>query len=252
MAPFIWQSSDANSTMHSLSARLRKRLAQGLTLGGTYTYGKSMDNASSLGGGGGVVAQNDKDLAAEWSRSSFDVRHRFSGDFSLELPFGQGRRWVNREGWLNYVVGGWMMNGTISVASGQPFTPLVTGAVTDVANGVNGTLRADYSGAPIAIDNPTTLQFFNTSAFSIPRTGAYGNAGRNIITGPGSFAFNMGLMKNFAVRGTRGVSLRVQANNVLNTPVWGSIGTTVNSPTFGQVTSIRSMRSVQFVLRMNF
>jgi hypothetical protein len=39
---------------------------------------------------------------------------------------------------------------------------------------------------------------------------------------------------------------------VLNTPVWGSIGTTVNSPTFGQVTSIRSMRSVQFVLRMNF
>ena len=60
-------------------------------------------------------------------------------------------------------------------------------------------------------------------------------------------------MKNFTVRGTRGVSLRVQANNVLNTPVWGSIGTTVvNSPTFGQVTSIRSMRSVQFVLRMNF
>ena len=98
VAPFIWQSSDANSTMHSLSARLRKRLAQGLTLGGTYTYGKSMDNASSLGGGGGVVAQNDKDLAAEWSRSSFDVRHRFSGDFSLELPFGQGRRWINQRG----------------------------------------------------------------------------------------------------------------------------------------------------------
>jgi trimeric autotransporter adhesin len=252
VAPFIWQSSGANSTMHSVSARLRKRLAQGVTLGGTYTYGKSMDNASSLGGGGGVVAQNDKDLAAEWSRSSFDVRHRFSGDFSLELPFGQGRRWVNREGWTNYVVGGWMMNGTISLASGQPFTPLVTGAVTDVANGVNGTLRANYSGAPIAIDDPTTLLFFNTAAFSIPAAGSYGNAGRNIITGPGSFTFNMGLMKNFPVKGTRGVSLRVQANNLLNTPVWGSIGTTVNSPTFGQVTSIRSMRSVQLVLRMNF
>jgi trimeric autotransporter adhesin len=252
VAPFIWQSSGANSTMHSIAARLRKRLAQGLTLGGTYTWGKSMDDASSLGGGGGVVAQNDKDLAAEWSRSSFDVRHRFSGDFSLELPFGQGRRWVNREGWTNYVVGGWMMNGTISLASGQPFTPLVTGAVTDVANGVNGTLRANYDGSPIAIADPTTLAFFNTAAFSIPAAGTYGNAGRNIITGPGSFTFNMGLMKNFAVRGTRGVSLRVQANNVLNTPVWGSIGTTVNSPTFGQVTSVRSMRSVQFVLRMNF
>ncbi len=145
-----------------------------------------------------------------------------------------------------------MMNGTISVASGQPFTPLVTGAVTDVANGVNGTLRANYNGSGIALDNPTLAQFFNTAAFSIPAAGSYGNAGRNIIIGPGSFAFNMGMTKNFPVRGTRGVSLRIQANNVLNTPVWGAIGTTVNSPTFGQVTSIRSMRSVQFVLRMNF
>ncbi len=73
VAPFIWQSSGANSIMHALSARLRKRLAMGVTFGGTYTWGKSMDNASSLGGGGGVVAQNDKDLQAEWSLSSFDV-----------------------------------------------------------------------------------------------------------------------------------------------------------------------------------
>ncbi len=252
VAPFIWESSGANSTLHSLSARLRKRLSQGVSLGGTYTFSKSMDNASSLGGGGGVVAQNDKDLAAEWSLSSFDVRHRFTGDFGLELPFGTGRRWLTKDGWSNYVVGGWMVNGTISVASGTPFTPLVTGAVTDVANGVNGTLRANYNGAPIQLDDPTLAKFFNTAAFSIPAPGTYGNAGRNIIIGPGSFTFNLGMMKNFAVRGTRGVSLRVQANNVLNTPVWGSIGTTVNSPTFGQVTSVRSMRSVQFVLRMNF
>jgi hypothetical protein len=252
VAPFIWQSSGARSTMHSLSGRLRKRLSQGLTLGGTYTWARSMDNASSLGGGGGVVAQNDEDLEAEWGLSSFDVRHRFSGDFSIELPFGRGRRWINRDGWLNHVVGGWMMNGTIAAASGQPFTPLVTGSVTDVANGVNGTLRADYDGTPIAIGDPTTLRFFNTSAFSIPAPGAYGSAGRNIIIGPGSFSFNMGLMKNFPVKGTRGVTLRVQASNALNTPVWGAIGTTVNAPTFGQVTSVRSMRSVQFVLRTAF
>jgi trimeric autotransporter adhesin len=253
VAPFIWQSSDANSTMHSFSARLRKRLTGGINLGGTYTWSHSMDNASSLGGGGGgVVAQNDKDLLAEWSRSSFDVRHRFSGDFSLELPFGKGRKWLTHEGWTDYVVGGWMMNGTISVASGQPFTPLVTGAVSDVANGVNGTLRANYDGSAISLSDPTAVHFFNTAAFSVPATGTYGNAGRNIITGPGSFTFNMGLNKNFAVRGTRGVSLRIQANNVLNTPVWGSIGTTVNAATFGQVTSIRSMRSAQIVLRMNY
>jgi hypothetical protein len=62
----------------------------------------------------------------------------------------------------------------------------------------------------------------------------------------------MGLMKNFTVRGTRGLSVRVQANNVLNMPVWGSIDSVVNSRTFGQVVSVRSMRSVQLVLRMGF
>ena len=98
MQPFIWESSGAESILHSLSVRLRKRLAQGLQVGGTYTYSKSMDNASSLGGGGGTVAQNDKDLAAEWGPSSFDVRHRFAADFSVELPFGQNRRWLNKEG----------------------------------------------------------------------------------------------------------------------------------------------------------
>jgi hypothetical protein len=59
-------------------------------------------------------------------------------------------------------------------------------------------------------------------------------------------------MKSFPVRGTRGLSLRVQANNVLNTPNWGTIDTTVNSPTFGQVLSVRSMRSMQIVARVMF
>jgi hypothetical protein len=250
--PFIWESSGGESILHAASIRLRKRLAQGVSLGGTYTFSKSRDNASSLGGGGGVVAQNDKDLAAEWGLSSFDVRHRFTGDFSFELPFGPNRRWLNKEGVASQFFGGWMMNGTISIASGQPFTARVTGAVSDVANGVNGTLRANYNGAPIAIDNPTILQFFNTAAFGVPATGTFGNAGRNTIIGPGSKTFNMGLMKNFTVGGTRGLSVRLQANNVLNTPVWGSIDTFVNSPTFGQVVSVRSMRSVQIVLRMSF
>jgi trimeric autotransporter adhesin len=253
VAPFIWESDDAHSFMNSVSFRLRKRLTQGVSLSGTYTLSKSMDNASSLtGGGGGVVAQNDKDLDAEWSVSSFDVRHRFSGDFSLELPFGPGRRWLTKEGLASEMFGGWMMNGTVSFSSGSPFTPRVTGAVSDVANGVNGTLRANYDGSAIALADPTVEKFFNTSAFSVPASGTFGTAGRNIIVGPGSSTFNMGLMKNFTVRGTRGLSVRAQVNNVLNTPVWGSIDTTVNSATFGQVVSVKSMRSAQIVLRLNY
>ena len=252
VAPFIWESSGGISNMHAFSVRARKRLSQGFQVGGTYTYSRAFDNASTLGGGGGVVAQNDKDLAAEYGPSSFDIRHRFTSDFSVELPFGSNRRWLTREGLANEIFGGWMLNGTLSFSSGSPFTARVTGAVSDVASGVNGTLRANYNGQPIQISDPTITQFFNTAAFSIPAAGTFGDAGRNTIIGPPQRSLNLALMKNFTVRGLRTLSLRVQANNVLNMVVWRSIDTTVNSPTFGQVTSVGQMRSVQIVLRAGF
>jgi hypothetical protein len=252
VAPFIWESSGGISNMHAFSVRARKRLSRGFQVGGTYTYSRAFDNASTLGGGGGVVAQNDKDLAAEYGPSSFDIRHRFTSDFSIELPFGSNRRWLTREGLANEIFGGWMLNGTLSFSSGTPFTALVAGAVTDVSNGVSGSLRANYNGQPIALPDPTTAQFFNTAAFTLPAPGTFGTAGRDTIVGPGQRSFNMALMKNFTVRGLRTLSLRIQANNMLNMVVWRSINTTVNSPGFGQVTSVGQMRSVQIVLRAGF
>ncbi len=66
--PFLWQSSEGRSTLHTLSVRGRKRLSRGITFGGGYTWSHAFDNASSFGGGGGTVAQNDQDLDAEWGR----------------------------------------------------------------------------------------------------------------------------------------------------------------------------------------
>jgi hypothetical protein len=252
LAPFIWESSGGVSTMHAVSFRGRKRLSRGFQVGGTYTYSKARDNASTLGGGGGVVAQNDRDLEAEWGPSSFDVRHRFTSDFSIELPFGSNRRWLNRDGLANGIFGGWMLNGTLSFSSGTPYTALVAGAISDVSNGVSGTQRADYNGQPIALADPTTAQFFNTAAFSLPAPNAYGTAGRDTIVGPGQRSFNMALMKNFSVPRLRQLTVRIQASNVLNMAVWRGIDTTVNSPGFGRVTSVGRMRSVQIVLRAGF
>jgi hypothetical protein len=250
--PFIWESSGGRSIMHSLSLRINRRLAQGLSGGATCTLSKSMDNASSIGGGAAVVAQNDQDLAAEWGRSSFDQRHRFSANFTWEVPLGSGRKWLNKTGLLNGLFGGWMMNGTLSMASGSPFTARVTGDVTDVSRGTNGTLRADYDGAPITISNPTIAQWFNTAAFTIPATGTFGNSPRNLIIGPGSGSLNASLMKNVQLGGMRGLSIRIQGNNVLNQVQFSSIDAVVNSPTFGRVTGVRSMRSLQVILRVMY
>ena len=250
---FTWQSSGSTSIMNALSLRLRKRLSMGISGGLTYTLSKSMDDASSLGGGGGgVVAQNDQDLAAEWSRSSSDQRHRVSADFAYELPFGANRKWLAGEGVLNKIVGDWILNGTISYASGSPFTARITGASSDISRGTNGTLRADYSGAAINLSNPTMALFFNTAAFSVPAAGTFGNSSRNLITGPSSTTINMSMSKSMRYAGNRSLSLRIQANNVLNMPQWGSIDTVVNSPTFGRVVSMRSMRSVQIIARLSF
>ncbi|HET7220058.1 MAG TPA: TonB-dependent receptor [Vicinamibacterales bacterium] len=250
--PFLWQSSEGRSTLHALSVRGRKRLASGLSFGGAYTWSHAYDNASSFGGGGGTVAQNDQDLDAEWGRSSFERRHAFSADYSVELPWGPGRRWLNHNRWMSQLFGGWSWTGNLALQSGAPYTVRVTGNFQDVASGVNGTLRADYNGSDVSLSDPTTLRFFNTDAFSIPGAGLFGTSARNMVIGPGSHNVNMSLSKNVNFGRARGVMIRVQANNVFNNVQYAAIDTIVNSPTFGQVTSVRPMRSVQVNLRFRF
>jgi trimeric autotransporter adhesin len=254
---FLWQSSEGRSTLHSLSVRARKRLSRGITFGGSYVWSHAYDNASSLGGAGatgtgGTVAQNDQDLDAEWGRSSFERRHTLSADYTVELPWGTGRRWLTNAGVWQQLFGGWSWSGDFSAQSGSPFTARVVGSFIDVGSGVNGTLRANYSGADIYLDDPTTMRFFNTDAFSVPAAGTFGSAARNLIIGPGSRNLNMSLSKNVTFNRARGVTIRVQATNVLNMVQFSAIDTVVNSPTFGQVTSVRPMRSVQLIMRFRF
>ena len=172
-----------------------------------------------------------------------------SGDFTLELPFGQNRRWF-AAGVPAALFGGWQLNGTIQLASGTPFTARILGDVRDVARGVNGTLRANYDGSPIDRANPSAALFFNTAAFSIPAPGTFGSAGRNTIIGPGMSVMNLGLTRNVTWGRTHGLSVQFLASNVFNAVQFASIDTVLNSPTFGQVTSARPMRRVQVLARL--
>lgn len=250
--PFIWETSEGGSIMHALTLRFRKRPTGGLGGGFTYTFSKSMDNASTIGGGQAVVAQDDRNLAAEWGLSSFDERHRLAADITIELPFGPNRRWLTRDGWPSRLFGGWQWSATLSAGSGTPLTARVAGSASEVARGTNGTLRADYTGEPISLAHPTVERFFNTSAFAIPPPGRFGNAGRNTIPGPGYATVNMALQKVVTLPGARVVAVRAQATNAFNTPQFASVDAVVNSPTFGRVVSMRPMRSIQIVARVSF
>ena len=138
---FNYETSQRSSILHAGSLRVRKRLAHGLAVGGTYVYSKSIDDASSIGGGAVVVAQNPLNLAAERGLSSFDQRHKFTGDFLYELPFGTGKRWLSSAGPLTRAFGDWAVSGSFTIASGTPFTAYLLDSISDAARGSNGSLR---------------------------------------------------------------------------------------------------------------
>jgi hypothetical protein len=252
--PFLWQSSEGSSVLNSAAFRLQRRAIRGIGGQITYTLARSRDNAPSIGGGSGssVVAQNDRDLDAEWGLSNFDRRHRLSANLTLELPFGENRRWLSNGGPWAAVLENWRVTANFTAESGQPLTPRVQAGARDAAQGVNGALRADYAGGAVGLDDPTIDEFFNTSAFSVPDDGTFGASPRNIILGPGSRQLNAQLARDVRLGGTRAVTIQLRANNVLNLVNYTAVDTSVNSPAFGQVLSVRPRRSAQLNLRFRF
>lgn len=250
--PFLWQASEGSSRLNAVTFRGRRRPVHGVGFGATYTLGRSRDNASSIGGGGTNVAQDDRNLEAEWALSTFDRRHQLSTDATIELPFGPNRRWLNGGGFWAAVLENWRATTTFAWQSGTPYTPRVRGAAADVARGTNGTLRANYNGSEIGVRDPTVDLFFNTDAFSVPAPGTFGSAGRNLIIGPGSRLLNAQVARDVRFGTSRVMSLQLEAGNLLNLVNYAAIDTVVNSPTFGQVLSVRPMRSMRINVRFRF
>jgi trimeric autotransporter adhesin len=250
--PFIWESSGGHSLMNAGTIQIRRRLAGGYSGSVSYTVAKAMDNASSLGAGGPVVAQNDKDLDAEWALSSFDRRQQLAGNFYLELPWGPDRRWLKNGGALAALVGEWSAQMTFTLQSGTPLTARVLGAASDLLRGVNGSLRANYNGAPISLSDPTVDEFFNVNAFSIPAPGEFGDAARNGVPGPGTRQLNALFQRDVRLGGTRSLTLQLNAINLLNTVQWAAVDTNINSRTFGQVLAARPMRTMTATARLRF
>ena len=239
--------------------RVNKRMSGGVSVGANYQYSHAIDNAGTVGGVGGVGAQDWTNLLDEEGNSSVDVRHKVSGTYVYELPFGQDKKWLTI-GTGAHILEGLSVSGTFSFSSGAPLTPTYAAATTSVACGTSGTFRPNLTGVPV--DQSTGRQWFNPSAFAVPASpvnnpypcGVFGNMPRSFLTGPGTVQNNMSLSKTMQLGETRSLEFRATINNVFNTVQYGSIDTNVQSPTFGQVLSTASggMRAFQFTSRFRF
>ena len=197
-------------------------------------------------------AQNDQDLAAEESNSSFDVRQKLSGNWILELPFGPNRAFLNKGGVWAKILDGYSISGTYTFATGMYQTPSYGGTPAEIASGAGNSLRPNLVPGQSIKGQGTVKNWFNTAAFSAPPVGTYGTASRNSIQLPGIVSVNGSLSRTVPLGETRSFEVRVNANNVFNTVQYSGVDTQINSGTFGQVTSAAAMRSLSFVARFRF
>jgi len=257
--PFIYESSEGDSILHAASVRVRRRMSKDLGIGAQYVFSKSLDDASSIGGGGVIVAQNPFDLPADRGLSSFNQTHKFTGNWIYDLPFGENHRFAQK-GTMARIFSNWQWSGDFTVASGLYFTPSILGGSVDIARGVTGSQRANVvPGQAISLPNPSAFEWFNTAAFCVPgvncvnpTASTFGDAGRNTIEGPGSIIFDMSINRSIPIKESRNLDLRFTANNVFNHVNFAAISTAVNSQTFGEVTSVGTMRRVTVQARFRF
>jgi hypothetical protein len=240
--------SRGDSTYHSLQARFQQSLSRGLTALASYTWSKSIDDASSFfsSAGDANFPQNSRHTRADRGLSNFDLRHRFSLSYSYDLPFGKGR-----------LLGGWQTFGIWTFQTGRPFTvdllPTLDNSNTGQSIlGFGGSNERPNVLRPAALSKPSAGRWFDTQAFTLPPFGSFGNAGRNILTGPGYQSINVSIVKNARIAERASLQFRAEAFNFLNHTNLDLPNIFFGSPAFGSIQSSQTPRRIQFGVKILF
>lgn len=257
---FVYRASNGNSTRESAQLQLRRRLRSGFAASLQYTYSKSIDNDSTLGGQGpvaagaavqalppAVVAQDWRNLNAERGLSTFDQRHLLNVQLQFTSGMGKGGGTL-MSGWRGTLLKEWTVLSQINTGTGLPETPIYLAATP--GTGFTGSIRPNRTGASLYA--APAGYHLNAAAYTAPTPGQWGNAGRDSITGPGQFTLIASLQRTFRMRNHLNMDLRVDSTNLLNHVVFTSWNTIVNGTTFGLPASANAMRSLQTTVRVRY
>jgi hypothetical protein len=238
----------STSNYNGLQVKLEKHAAHGLDFSLNYTYSKAM-GITNFGGGG---YDNNYDWKASYGPLSFNPTHAVTLTNVWQLPYGRGRRWGSSNGKaLDAVLGGWSLDGTTTLASGRPFSPMVsnTASVNADFNGV----RADIIGNP-HIANPSPAEWFNVAAYTDPQQPYRdGTASADSLWGPAMYVVNLALAKTFTLTETKTLEIRWENFNAFNIDNYGQPNNTIDVSGAGQITNTQTpMRQMEFGLHFRF
>lgn len=236
-----------NSSYNALQASVEKRFSKGVTVSANYTWGKSIDEVSYQTDLCGINIVNPYNLKAYRGVSDYNVPQRFVLNYLWQLP-------SPKQGVAKALLGGWETSAILSLQSGFPLNITSGGdysySLPEVSNDQAQTISAPQyiSGTR----NNRITQWFTTNAFTTPQSNTFGNAGRNILIGPGTFNIDFSVHKDFLFSEHFRLQYRAEFFNLLNHTLLNNPDTTVIDSTFGQITTARDPRITQMALKLIF
>jgi hypothetical protein len=230
---------------NALLVKFQRRFANNFSFLNSYTWGKAIDLNSD--NDGNVTLTNVYDPQYNRGPADYDIKHTFSSSWVYELPWAREKAY-----------GGWQVSGILLLRSGLPLTVTTAQGVQSTGTGNRPNRICDGN-----LPNPTIDRWFDTSCF-VPTadiTGTYGDAGRGIIRGPGSFNIDASLIKNTRL-GRYNTEVRIEAFNLLNHPQFGNPNTTIGNAAVGTISTMLSNpscslcgtteRQIQLALKVRF
>ena len=232
------------SNYHALQVEVRRRSHSGLTVWANYVFGKNIDNETNANTMNAI--HNPLDLNLDRAPADSDLKHIANITAVYELP-----RLRLTNALLRGVLNGWQTNGIATIRSGFPKSVL---SGFDNSLSANGRDFADVVGnpkRPAGVD--PLIEWFNTAAFVQNAPGPFGNAGRNIIRGPGAFSVDVSLFKNVRLRETWRLQVRGEAFSVSNHGNFGDPNMTLSNLNFGRILNTSTPpRVIQLALKLVF
>jgi hypothetical protein len=233
---------------NALQVRATHRMRDA-NIGASYTFSKSM-NATDNEEGSSLTWNWAPIQYRNYALASHDRTHNLQLYATYALPFGKGKSLLNH-GFASTLAGGWQINGIVSRMSGTPFTVGASGTSLN-APGNTQTANQVLPEVQILGGHGPGDPYFDTKAFAAVTTPTFGNTGRDILRGPGTFTSHGSLFRTFTVRERYKLQFRAEALGLTNTPIFSNPSATVGNSSFGIISGASGERQVRLALKLMF